>query len=252
MRASSVTYITEDPAPSYANALWHATTRAKLSSVYPSFKGLADDASEHVKSMTEADFKRWRVGMRSERKGVYAGDEWAREFGAVMMPEKMFRASMVAEHFKVLWGLAFRRLTELGWPAPDAPPLEDFGQSRPVHRSEIGRAKPSYLLILLAHLLRDGFGVNQRGRHPVRSYAFALAVGLQTLPQRFHHQLRVWVLYGHASSATSACPSPHHSSAREVKQADYAWHELGDHDQLPEALGGLYSALHSLTEQEGS
>ena len=109
-----VSSITETPAPKYAKEIYAAKTRADLERVIRSWQPLAPDALEVVRTMDDAAFDRFRVGIAKGRKKQYAGDEWAAEFGAIIVPEKMLRATMVAERFKVPWGLAWLRLKQTG------------------------------------------------------------------------------------------------------------------------------------------
>lgn len=45
-------------------------------------------------------------GVKAERAKVFAGEAWARRFGAILLPENAMLASQVADEFKAPWGAA--------------------------------------------------------------------------------------------------------------------------------------------------
>ena len=73
---------------------------------------LAPDALAIVESMSEESFIKFRVGLKKECAGKFAGQEFVAKYGVVMMPSLMFEASIAALHYHVPWGLAFIRLQE--------------------------------------------------------------------------------------------------------------------------------------------
>lgn len=108
-----ITYISEQPTD-YAEALDAADTLEKLRATTGNWIPLAEDAHKVVMGMNPADFSEWRTGLAQERKGRFAGEEWAMKFGAVMMPEKMLKVSMIAMQFGAPWGCTYLRLKENG------------------------------------------------------------------------------------------------------------------------------------------
>lgn len=77
--------------------------------------GVCTDAWDVIRKMTEQDFNVFRHGLAAERKGKYAGDDWATQFGAILMPELLLRVSFIAEQFGAPWGLAWKRCEEAGF-----------------------------------------------------------------------------------------------------------------------------------------
>ncbi len=97
----------------YANALGACNNLNDLRALVTAYEPLARDAKPVVDLMTEADFRAFRKGLLSERKGRFAGDEWAKRFGAVLMPLPMFRITQIAEQFKAPFGVAWQRCKDL-------------------------------------------------------------------------------------------------------------------------------------------
>jgi hypothetical protein len=108
-----ITYLSET-ASDYSKAITNAETLDELRSVVSDYGDVAADAQTAVAAMSAADFKAWRRGLAKERKGKFAGDEFSERFGDVMMPELMFKVSIVAQKFQVPWGCAYIRLKETG------------------------------------------------------------------------------------------------------------------------------------------
>ena len=105
-----ISYQTEPVRP-YQDAIAGARNREELRDAIEPYLQVADDA---MKATNDMDWAEWTRGLKSERKGKYAGDEWAERYGAILMPEVMFKVSIVAEQFKVPWGLAYIRLRDVG------------------------------------------------------------------------------------------------------------------------------------------
>ena len=113
MRISNISYTTDDPARDYAAVLDQCSTLMELKrAVLKDWRELAPDALKIVALMSDDDFREFKEGMQQERKGTYAGDEWSKKYNAVVMPELMFEASLLAVQFHVPWGLAFIRLRD--------------------------------------------------------------------------------------------------------------------------------------------
>lgn len=108
-----ITYMSDQPGD-YVKALSRARSVDALRAVTAAYAEIAPDADEIAKRMTAKDFKRFRAGMKLEREGAFAGEEFAVEFGAVLMPEIMFKVGMVASQFGAPWGCAYIRMKESG------------------------------------------------------------------------------------------------------------------------------------------
>lgn len=108
-----ITYISEQPTD-YAKALDGADTLAVLRKTLGAWQEVAGDALKIAKGMTEDDFKEWRRGLAIERKGDFAGEEFAKKYGALQLPEVLFKVSMIAVQFGAPWGCAYIRLKETG------------------------------------------------------------------------------------------------------------------------------------------
>lgn len=108
-----ITYISQQDAD-YAKALHEADTLSKLRAMMEEWKELAADAAEIVAAMSEEDFMAWRKGAAKERRGQFAGEEFAEKYGCLSMPKVLFLVSYRAAEFKVPWGLMYLRLKETG------------------------------------------------------------------------------------------------------------------------------------------
>lgn len=108
-----ITYMSDQPGD-YVKALDEATTLPKLRAVAEAWSKLASDAAAIILKMTEEDFKVWRAGLALERRGEFAGEDFAMKYGAVQMPEVLFKVSMIADRFGAPWGLTYMRLKETG------------------------------------------------------------------------------------------------------------------------------------------
>lgn len=108
-----ITYVSDQPGD-YAKALREAHTLAALRAVTTSWKELAEDADKVAQAMTEDSFQEWRNGYAKEQRGKFAGEEFAKKYGDLMLPAKMFKIAMMAVEYKVPWGLMYLRLKETG------------------------------------------------------------------------------------------------------------------------------------------
>lgn len=108
-----INYMSEQP-EDYAKALTDADTLPKLVKTLDEWERVAADARKVVHSMTAEDFATWRDGLAKERKGDFAGEEWALKYGVVTMPEVLFKVSLIAQQYGVPWGCAYIRLRDSG------------------------------------------------------------------------------------------------------------------------------------------
>jgi hypothetical protein len=100
-------------AEAYTQRLTDCATLDELRELMTLYSDLAIDGGRVVATMTEADFKDFRRGLKSERKGRFAGEAWAKRFAAVLLPLPMFRISQVAEQFQVPFFVAWQRLQDV-------------------------------------------------------------------------------------------------------------------------------------------
>ena len=98
----------------YARLLTLQDTLPKLRKFTKSYERVATDAAGIAACMSQEDFKTWRRGLEIERRGQFAGIEFMKEFGDLLMPRLLFKVSMVATKFGVPWGLAFKRMQDIG------------------------------------------------------------------------------------------------------------------------------------------
>jgi hypothetical protein len=105
---------TSEPVEEYQADLDAAVTLATLKLVTEKWKAFASDAWVIVEAMSEADFVAFRKALKLERRGKFMGEKAADKFSAIIMPELMFRVSIIADQFKAPWGCAFIRLKDVG------------------------------------------------------------------------------------------------------------------------------------------
>ena len=98
----------------YAKALDAADTLQALRDTVARYELVAGDAVDAAKSLDDDGFVEWRNALKTERRGEFMGEELVERFGPLLMPEAMLKVTVVANHFKVPWGLAYHRLDETG------------------------------------------------------------------------------------------------------------------------------------------
>ena len=113
----------------YTAGLAECESVADLRALVDEFKPLALDAYEAVHRMTDADWPEWQRGLKSERRGKFAGEAWLKRFGAILLPMPMLNVAMIADQYKVPFGCAWMRCEEL---RPDLlkPPFGADGPSQ--------------------------------------------------------------------------------------------------------------------------
>lgn len=109
---SCVGYLTDERA--WSRALTEAKSLETLRAVVSGWMPFVRDAQAVVEQMGERDFQQFRVGLMDERRGVFAGETWARQFGAVIMPETLIHATLMAQQFGVPLGTALLRMQQEG------------------------------------------------------------------------------------------------------------------------------------------
>lgn len=109
----SITPLCEHP-EDYMKMLDQADTLAQLKAGIARYKPIAADAVRLVDKMTEHTFVGFREAMKKERKGQFCGEGWIELVGTILMPEVIFRVAIIADKFKVPWGVAFLQMNRAG------------------------------------------------------------------------------------------------------------------------------------------
>lgn len=107
-----ISYVS-DQTGDYCAALPKCKTLPDLMTLLHSYHTIFADALEAAPT-NDVEFAAFMAGLRKERRGQFAGEDYANRYGAVMMPELMLHVGMVAQKFGVPWGCAFIRLREAG------------------------------------------------------------------------------------------------------------------------------------------
>jgi len=98
----------------YVKELDSVKTLDDLKTHAKKWKNICPDAFDCINKIDNpADFQEFQWGVKKERSGEFAGEEWAKKYSDITMPADMFRASMIAEEYKVPWGLAYIRMKEV-------------------------------------------------------------------------------------------------------------------------------------------
>lgn len=108
-----ISYVSEQPRD-YAEGLSRCQTLEHLTDFLTDWRSLCWDAYEIVMEMDLQAFKEWRKGLAMERRGKFAGEDFALKYGAVLMPETLIKVSMVATQCGAPWGCAYKRMEDEG------------------------------------------------------------------------------------------------------------------------------------------
>jgi len=82
-----------------------------LSSAYEDWRWIAPDALAQAERLSQEDWDFVRRHRKSEGGEALRACELG---GCILLPEIMMHVSLVADQFKVPWGVAFNRLYDLG------------------------------------------------------------------------------------------------------------------------------------------
>lgn len=104
---------TSDQASDYSGDLLKADTLEKLLKMLNDYRSIAADALDSAPKNNE-EFAEFRKGLAAERKGKFHGETFAEKYGAILMPEVIFRVGFISSLCCVPWGLAFIRAKECG------------------------------------------------------------------------------------------------------------------------------------------
>ena len=113
MKLSEVGYLTENAVPVYTAGINKCKTLYNLREFLRSWEGLADDALKVAEDMDDKAFKNFRKCAAMERAGKFSGEENQAIVGTILMPELMFRASVLEEQYKAPWGACVIRLKSI-------------------------------------------------------------------------------------------------------------------------------------------
>ncbi len=108
---TTVSYLTDEK--EWSRGLSDSHDLTALREFVASWAPYVPDAQAIVKKMDDADYLRWSDGLFTERQGNFAGESFAKEFGALLLPGNLLKATMAAMQFKVPLGTALIRLSEL-------------------------------------------------------------------------------------------------------------------------------------------
>lgn len=111
--APSVGYVSEHDAL-WTKMLGAVTTLAELRLLATGWSAYCPDVVDAVSKMNENAFDDFQAALKKERRGTFCGEAAMEKFGCIIMPGFLMKVSMVADQFKVPWGLAFIRLKEVG------------------------------------------------------------------------------------------------------------------------------------------
>lgn len=105
-------YLSE-PVKEYIEAIDLTKNKTELIRAIRKFKLVANDALERV-SKEDFNFNEFMEGRLKDKKSVkekkygWEGcEEWAKKYGCVVMPDVLFMVTMLAERFKVPWGVGY-------------------------------------------------------------------------------------------------------------------------------------------------
>lgn len=107
-----ITYVSNNAAD-YVKGLKAAQSLEALRDFVKQQRFIANDAYKAV-SADDFEWQEFCRGRALENKSEYAGDEWAKRFGAVLMPEILIRVGIVAHTYGVPWGCAYIRMRDEG------------------------------------------------------------------------------------------------------------------------------------------
>jgi hypothetical protein len=105
-----ISYVS-DQAGDYNSALSKCKSLHELTELLRSYHTIFPDALAQAPRDVD-EYDAFMRGLRKERRGNFAGEEFMKRFGNVLLPDLMLHVGMVAQHFKAPWGCAFLRLKD--------------------------------------------------------------------------------------------------------------------------------------------
>lgn len=110
-------YADDSPAR-YVKDLDGASSVSELQEALARWPILAADAIEQADAMSGDDWDEFTIGKNAERKGRFAGEEWARKYGAILMPAAMVQPALIAARYFCPFGTAYIRIWQTGKDKP--------------------------------------------------------------------------------------------------------------------------------------
>lgn len=104
---------TSDLSKPYAESLRKVKTETDLRAHVDYWKLVAADAFDAVNA-EDFSWKVYRAGAEQEKRNIFAGEEWVKKYGAILMPEVLMRISIIAMQYVVPDGVVFIRLRDEG------------------------------------------------------------------------------------------------------------------------------------------
>jgi len=99
----------------YSRAIRRARTFTGLLRAVTKYRRVASDAFDLVSAMSAQDFADFQQHLpESGKPDGMPPLAWLERFSIVVMPDTMFRVSMIAAHFGAPWGCAFIRMKQDG------------------------------------------------------------------------------------------------------------------------------------------
>lgn len=106
-----ISYTTEISKP-YVDALKKCKSLDDLRNFIKEWKEIACDAFEQIES-SSFDWKEYQKGCKLEKRGKFAGHEWAGKYGAILLPAIIMFVGIKAIQFHAPEGTVFIRAQEL-------------------------------------------------------------------------------------------------------------------------------------------
>ena len=112
MSAPALTYLSEQDAE-WAKQLRATKTLPELRALTVAWGAWTPDARKVAEKMAEADFMEFRQGLEKESRKEFAGESWAKRYGAILIPERLMQITIRAEQFGVPFGAMAIRLYDV-------------------------------------------------------------------------------------------------------------------------------------------
>ena len=97
----------------YAKGLSACVTLDDLRAHIDLYRELAKDAAIVADAMKPSDMPEFIKGLKSERRGKFAGEAWAKKYMAILMPEPMFTVAQLADQYKAPFNVTLFRIRQV-------------------------------------------------------------------------------------------------------------------------------------------
>lgn len=105
----------DDIAPKWAESIRSVSSVHDLIQLCKYYGNLTRDALEIAEKMTDDDVIEFKEGLLSEARGIFAGEEWAKKYSNLFMPDVMVDVSLVADKYNCPEGTAYHRMLQEGF-----------------------------------------------------------------------------------------------------------------------------------------